>query len=70
MMTLIAAALAAAQPAAAPADQMRQMPMMQTGQMPMMQMGQSGEHKGMGCCKDCCKDMAGKDAEHKGHPAQ
>lgn len=62
MMTLIAAALAAAQPAAAPADQM--------GQMPMMHTGQSSDHKAMPCCKDCCKDMTGKDAEHKGHPAQ
>ncbi len=70
MMTLIAAALVAAQPTAAPADHMGQMPMTHTGQMPTMQMGQSGQNKAMDCCKDCCKDMAAKDAEHKGHPAQ
>jgi hypothetical protein len=70
MMTLIAAALAAAQPAPAPADHMGQMPMMHAGEMPMMQMGQSSDHKAMPCCKDCCKDMAGKDAEHKGHRAR
>ncbi|MEO8453907.1 MAG: hypothetical protein ABI454_01995 [Sphingomicrobium sp.] len=59
MMILIAAALVAAQPAAAPAHAQ--------GQMPMMQMGQSGEHKAMDCCKDCCKDMA---KMHEGHDAE
>jgi hypothetical protein len=58
MMTLIVAAAAAAAQPAAPATAEHQ--------VPMMQMGQAGEHKAM----DCCKDMAGKDAEHKGHPAQ
>ena len=57
MLTLIlAAAAAAAQPGNA------------HSQMGMMQMGQPGEHKAMDCCKDGCKDMAGKhdgDAEHK-----
>ena len=55
MITLIvAAAVAAAQPAApAPADQHAQ----------LAQQGQPAEHKGVDC-KDCCKDMA---AKHEGH---
>jgi hypothetical protein len=69
MMTLIAAALAAAQPAVAPAPAQGQMPMTEMGKA-----GQAGEHKGMDCCKDCCKDMAkmheGHEAEPKGRPAQ
>ena len=74
MLTLIAAAaLAAAQPAV-PANPQGQMPM-QGHQMPMqgqmpMQMGEAGDHKSMDCCKDCGKDMAPKQAEHKDHPAQ
>ncbi|MEP7130892.1 MAG: hypothetical protein ABI770_07175 [Sphingomicrobium sp.] len=64
MMTLIAAALAAAQPAMAPAPAPAQdhMPMMEKGKA-----GQAGEHKGMDCCKDCCKDMA---KMHEGHEAE
>jgi hypothetical protein len=57
MITLIAAAVLAAQTPAAPAN-----PQAQHEQH--MQMGQAGEHKGMDCCKDCCKDM---DAKHEGH---
>ena len=64
MMTLIAAAAAAvAQPAtpapAAPAAQHKQMGMSHTGQ-----------HEGMGCCKDCCEHMADKVEGHTSdHPA-
>jgi hypothetical protein len=58
MMTLIAAAaVAAAQPAAVPAN-----PPVQHA--PMMQMGKAREHKDMDCCKDCCKHMA---KMHEGH---
>ena len=67
MITLIAAAVLAAQApvASAPAD-----PMAQHAQH---QQGGTAEHKGMDCCKDCCKDMAkhkGHDAEHGGHAAE
>jgi len=63
MMNLIAAALAAAQPAAsAPANPQGHMPMMEMGKA-----GQPGEHKAMDCCKDCCKDMA---KMHEGHEAE
>ena len=61
MITLIGAALVAAQApvASAPAQH---------------QPGQPSEHKGMDCCKDCCKDMAkmhdGHGAEHSGHAAE
>jgi hypothetical protein len=50
MMTLIAAAALAAQPAP-----QAQHPPMQHGQM-----AQHEQHEGMkmDCCKDCCKDMA------------
>ena len=60
MMTLIAAAVAAAQPAApAPANIHAQH---------QMQPGKPAEHKGMDCCKDCCKDMAKKEhGERAGH---
>ncbi len=70
MMTLIAAALVAAQPAApapAPANTADH-------SSHQMAMGQGEQHKGMDCCKDCCKDMAkgheDKSAEHKGHSAR
>ena len=56
MITLIAAAVLAAQPA--PAGNQAPQP-------------QPAEHKAMECCKDCCKDMAkgheGHGSEHKGH---
>jgi hypothetical protein len=57
MITLITAALVAAQPAP-PANPHGQM-------VPM----QNEQHEGMkkDCCKDCCKDMAGK---HEGHSAE
>ena len=57
MITLIAAAVMAAQAPAAPAH-----PQAQHAQH--MTMAEAGEHKGMDCCKDCCKDMA---KEHEGH---
>ncbi len=62
MMTLIAAALAAAQPATAPAaDAHAQHSAMQHGQAAT---GQHDHHEGMkDCCKHCCKDMKG----HEGH---
>jgi hypothetical protein len=57
MMTLIAAAALAAQPAPATNPQ---------GQMGAMQHEQ---HEGMkkDCCNDCCKDMADK---HSGHGSE
>lgn len=60
MMTLIAAALVAAQPAP---------PANPHGQMTPQQ------HEAMkDCCKECCKHMAdkheGHDAEHDGHGAE
>ena len=66
MMTLmIAAAVAAAQPAVPPSQQ--------APHDQHMQMGQSGEHKDMDCCKDCCRDMAAKHevhgSEHSDHGA-
>ena len=60
MMMLIAAAIAAAQPAV-PASPPA------TAQPPHsheMHMAQGGDHKAMDCCKDCCKDM------EKGHSGQ
>ena len=68
MITLIAAAVLAAQApiASAPAD-----PMAQHAQH---QRGGTAEHKGKDCCKDCCKDMAegheGHKAEHGRHAAE
>ena len=62
MMTLIAAALVAAQPAAARLRSPAEGPDAVHG---YEQMDHSGEHKGMDCCKDCCKDMA---KEHEGTP--
>lgn len=65
MITLIAAALAAAAPAAQPADAHAQ-----HGQ------GQAAEHKGKDCCKDgsckCCDHMAKNErhGDEHGHPAQ
>lgn len=58
MMTVIAAAALAAQPAPAPANPPSQ-------HEPMMQMGQmQGQHGQMADMKDCCcKDMA----KHEGH---
>ena len=73
MITLIAAALVAAQAPAAPAGAV---PMAQHEQhqnahqgQPAEQhqnahQGQPAEHKRMECCKDCCKDMS---ATHKDH---
>ena len=61
MMTLITAALVAAQPAP---------PANPHGQMAPMQHEQ---HEGMkkDCCEECCKDMAdkhaGRDSEHGDH---
>jgi hypothetical protein len=60
MLTLMTAALVAAQPA--PATN----PHSQHAQMPQGQMapGQHQEHEGMkDCCKECCKGMG----EHDGH---
>lgn len=57
MMTLIAAALVAAQPAPASTPH---------GQMAPMQPPQHESMK-KDCCKDCCKDMADK---HEGHGAE
>ncbi len=57
MITLIVAALVAAQPAPAPNSSAEQGPM---------------QHEGMkaDCCKDGCKDMAGKHEGHGEHGAQ
>lgn len=61
MLTLIAAAaVAAAQPATAPAQPM------QMGQMDHSKMDRAGEQKGMDCCKECSKQMAMK---HEGDAA-
>jgi hypothetical protein len=61
MMTLIVAAVVAAQPPAAPA------PTQPVAQHEMhMQMGEHADHKGMDCCKHCCEDM---DAKNDGHGA-
>jgi hypothetical protein len=70
MLTLMTAALVAAQPVPnAP---------VQLAQAPQGQMAPMGEHpKKEGCCKDCCKDMAGKEhgeragdgSNHAGHSA-
>jgi hypothetical protein len=63
MLILMTAALAAAQPAAAPpAD----------ADPHAHHMAQPGMHAQKDCC-DCCKDMAGKHeghAEHDGHAGQ
>jgi hypothetical protein len=53
MLTLIAAAALAAQPAA---------PAPTTQHDTHMQMGEHADHKD--CCKDCCKDMEGKMEGH------
>jgi hypothetical protein len=62
LTSIAAAALAAAQPATAPAHAEHQ--------MPMKHMGMAGEHKAMDCCKHC-KDMAtqheGESAGHSDH---
>ena len=68
MILIAAAAAAAAQPAApAPAN-----PQAQHEQH--MQMGQAGEHMGLVCCTDCCKDLAathaGHGSDHSGHRSQ
>lgn len=57
MITLLAAALVAAQPAPAPVTE---------GHMLGMKHEQ---HESMkeDCCKDCCKDMAKKHEGHAGH---
>jgi hypothetical protein len=61
MMTLIVAAVVAAQPPAAPA------PTQPVAQHEMhMQMGEHADHKGMDCCKHCCEDT---DAKNDGHGA-
>jgi hypothetical protein len=73
MLTLIvAAAAAAAQPGNAHSQMVAQASQAsEHSQMPMMQMGMAGEHKAMDCCKDGCKDMAGKHdgdtADHAQH---
>ena len=70
MLTLIlAAAAAAAQPGNAHSQMVAQASLpSEHGQMGMMQMGQASEHKAMDCCKDGCKDMAGKlDGDAAGH---
>ena len=68
MITLIAAALVAAQ---APAASAAANPMAQHAQH---QQGSPADHQDMDCCKHCCKDMASKheghDAEHGGHAAE
>jgi hypothetical protein len=59
MMILLSAAALAAQPTAlAPTAPQAQHE---------MQMGHDADHKGMNCCKDCCKDKA---AMHEGHGAE
>lgn len=57
MMTLIAAAALAAQPAPTTNAQAPEAP---------AKVAQHQQHDGMkkDCCKDCCKDMA---AKHEGH---
>lgn len=76
MMTLIAAAVLAAQPAApAPANPQGQQQHQHQQSMQHMQTGQGAQHKGMDCCKECCKDMARKGhgnrteqgSSHSGH---
>jgi hypothetical protein len=63
MMTLIAAALAAAQPAPAPAQPL-QMGQMQSMDMSQMDHSKTGKMAAMkDCC--CCKDMMSK--MHEGH---
>jgi hypothetical protein len=64
MMTLIAAAALAAQPAPA-ADMHAQHAQAPHGQM------QPGQHEGMkkDCCKECCKDM-GKHEDHADAPSK
>jgi len=70
MITLIAAAVLAAQ--AAPAAN----PHAQHGQHMPMSAARHEQHEGMkkDCCKDCCKDMAAKHEghgdEHAGHSAR
>ena len=61
MLTLMTAALVAAQPAPTTDTHAQHAPM-QHGQMTP---AQHEQHEGMkkGCCKDCCKDMARHD-EH------
>jgi hypothetical protein len=61
MMTLIAAALAAAQPATAPAQPV-QMGQMQSTDMSQMDHSKMGQMAAMKDC--CCKDMA---KMHEGH---
>ena len=65
MITLIAAAVLAAQAPAAPAHS--------DAMMAQHARHHSAEHKGMDCCKDCCKDMAakheGRGSEHSDHSA-
>jgi hypothetical protein len=62
MMTLIAAALAAAQPATAPAQPV-QMGQMQSTDMSQMDHSKMGQMAAMKDC--CCKDMMSK--MHEGH---
>ena len=63
MLTLITAALVAAQPAPA-SDPHAQHSTMQHGQAAP---AQHEQHQGMkDCCKDCCKDMKG----HEGHKSE
>jgi hypothetical protein len=60
MLTLMTAALVAAQPVPT-ADTHAQHGPMQHGQMTP---AQHEQHEKKDCCKDCCKDMADK---HEGH---
>lgn len=68
MMTLIAAAALAAQPAA-PA------PVAPSEHEMHMKMGEHADHKGMDCCMECCKEMEakmknGQSTEHSEHNHQ
>ena len=62
MMTLIAAAVLAAQTPAAPT----QVTPVASDQHAQHQQGKQSD-KGMDCCKECCKDMA---KMHEGHGTQ
>ena len=63
MLTLMTAALVAAQPAPTTDTHAQHAPM-QHGQMTP---AQHEQHETKGCCKDCCKDMAKHD-EHEAKP--
>jgi len=70
MMILIAAALAAAQPAVPADSQPQQAPMMQMGAKSGEEHGQMAEMKQC-CCKDMMAKMhQGHSAAHERHPAE